>query len=35
MVEAFKALGSDVKYTEYEAVLHNSWDKVAIRAALG
>ena len=27
MVEALKALGSDVKYTEYEGVLHNSWDK--------
>jgi len=27
MVEALKALGSEVKYTEYEGVEHNSWDK--------
>jgi predicted peptidase len=27
MVEALKALGSAVKYTEYEGVGHNSWDK--------
>jgi len=26
-VEALKALGSNVKYTEYEGVLHNSWEK--------
>jgi len=26
-VEALKALGSDAKYTEYEGVGHNSWDK--------
>jgi predicted peptidase len=27
MVAALKALGSQVKYTEYEGVGHNSWDK--------
>jgi predicted peptidase len=27
MVEALKAIGSGVKYTEYEGVGHNSWDK--------
>jgi predicted peptidase len=27
MNEALKALGGDVKYTEYENVTHNSWDK--------
>jgi len=27
MVAALKAIGSDVKYTEYEGVQHNSWDK--------
>lgn len=27
MVEALKALGSQVKYTEYEGIGHNSWDK--------
>lgn len=27
MVEALKAAGSSVKYTEYEGVGHNSWDK--------
>jgi len=27
MVEALKALGSNVKYTEYEGVLHDSWVK--------
>ena len=27
MVELLKALGSAVKYTEYEGVEHNSWDK--------
>ncbi len=27
MVQALKALGADVKYTEYEGVGHNSWDK--------
>jgi predicted peptidase len=27
MVEALKALGSKVKYTEYAGVEHNSWDK--------
>ena len=27
MVEALKALNADVKYTEYEGVGHNSWDK--------
>jgi len=27
MVEALKALGSSVKYTEYEGVLHDSWVK--------
>jgi predicted peptidase len=27
MVEALKALGSEVKYTEYAGVEHNSWDK--------
>ena len=27
MVEAFKALGGTVRYTEYEGIGHNSWDK--------
>jgi hypothetical protein len=27
MNEALKALGGNVKYTEYENVGHNSWDK--------
>jgi predicted peptidase len=27
MVEAFKTLGVRVRYTEYEGVAHNSWDK--------
>jgi predicted peptidase len=27
MVEALKALNADVRYTEYEGVGHNSWDK--------
>lgn len=27
IVEALKAIGSKVKYTEYEGVAHNSWDK--------
>jgi len=27
MVEAIKAAGGDVRYTEYEGVGHNSWDK--------
>jgi len=27
MVEALKAIGGNVKYTEYEGVGHNSWDK--------
>lgn len=27
MVEALKSVGADVKYTEYEAVGHNSWDR--------
>ena len=27
MVEALKGVGSAVKYTEYEGVKHNSWDK--------
>src|SRR5260370_5788666 len=27
MVEALKSVGSAVKYTEYEGVKHNSWDK--------
>jgi acetyl esterase/lipase len=27
MNEALKAAGGDVKYTEYENVGHNSWDK--------
>jgi len=27
MVAALKEIGSDVKYTEYEGVEHNSWDK--------
>ena len=27
MVEAFKSLGVTVRYTEYEGVNHNSWDK--------
>jgi predicted peptidase len=27
MVEELKAIGSTVKYTEYEGVKHNSWDK--------
>ncbi len=27
MVEALKAAGGDVKYTEFEGVGHNSWDK--------
>jgi len=27
MVAALKAIGSEVKYTEYEGVPHNSWDK--------
>ncbi len=35
MVEALKALGSEVKYAEYEGAGHNSWDNVAIRATLG
>ena len=35
MVEALRALGSEVKYTESEGVGHNSWDNVVIRATLG
>jgi acetyl esterase/lipase len=35
MVEALRALGSEVKYAEYEGVGHNSWENVAIRATLG
>ena len=27
IVEALKTLNADVRYTEYEGVLHNSWDK--------
>jgi len=27
MVEAIKAVGGDVRYTEYEGVGHNSWDR--------
>jgi len=27
MVEALKAIGSEVKYSEYEGVGHNSWDR--------
>ena len=27
MLDALKTLGSHVKYTEYEGVGHNSWDK--------
>jgi len=27
MVEALRALNADVRYTEYEGVGHNSWDK--------
>jgi predicted peptidase len=27
MTEALKAAGNAVKYTEYEGVGHNSWDK--------
>jgi acetyl esterase/lipase len=27
MVEALKAAGGDVRYTEYPGVKHNSWDK--------
>ena len=27
MVEALRAIGSEVKYTEYEGIGHNSWDK--------
>jgi predicted peptidase len=27
MVEALKGIGNQVKYTEYEGVKHNSWDK--------
>lgn len=34
MVAALKAIGSDVKYTEYEGVLHNSWDKAYNEADL-
>jgi hypothetical protein len=27
MAEALKAAGGDVRYTEYEGVSHNSWDR--------
>jgi hypothetical protein len=27
MVEAIKAAGGDVRYSEYEGVGHNSWDR--------
>jgi predicted esterase len=27
MVDALKGLNADVKYTEYEGIGHNSWDK--------
>jgi predicted peptidase len=27
MVEALKAAGADVKYTEYHGIGHNSWDR--------
>jgi predicted peptidase len=34
MVEALKALGSNVKYTEFEGVLHDSWVKAYNDAAM-
>jgi predicted peptidase len=34
MVEALKALGSQVKYSEYDGVGHNSWDKAYTEADL-
>lgn len=34
MVEAMKAAGADIKYTEYPGVGHNSWDKAYAEAGL-
>jgi predicted peptidase len=34
MVEAIKAAGGDVRYTEYEGVGHNSWDRAYAEAEI-